>query len=259
MNLHQLLKASTEHDAAALHLTTGAPPALKLADGWTFLKTPPLTPLETKQLIYSVLTESQVATLESNGLLQISFGVKDLARFVMTVYSQRGAYAAELTSFPFRLPESPAWLSSTLAWLDDGAGLVIAAGARKPASMALAAWVNQINETRAARIVTIEQPITVLHPHKHSIVDQVEIGGDCSVAAAQTLVQSSGASVFAIDLVDGFDTVVAALRMGALVLASLRAPTVEAASAWRVKLPPHLEPLVRGVVFLDTNGAATVL
>ena len=80
-NLHQLLKAMVEKGASDLHITTGTAPQLRIDGSLVPLKMPPLTPADTKQLCYSILTEDQKVQFEQNNELDLSFGVKNLSRF----------------------------------------------------------------------------------------------------------------------------------------------------------------------------------
>ena len=66
VNLHQLLKTMIEKGASDMHITTGTPPLLRIDGGIVPLKLPPLGPVETKQLCFSVLTEEQRAHFEQN-------------------------------------------------------------------------------------------------------------------------------------------------------------------------------------------------
>ena len=93
-NLHQLLKAMVEKGASDLHITTGSPPQLRIDGKLVPLKTTPLSPVETKQLCYSILTDAQKHRFEENLELDFSFGIKGLARFRSNVFMQRGAVAA---------------------------------------------------------------------------------------------------------------------------------------------------------------------
>lgn len=261
MNLHQLLVALVEKKAEALHLTTGSPPLLKLGDEWVPLKTPPLTPSETKELLYCVLTDAQKEDFEHDGVLHFSFGVKELSRFLALGYGQRGACAATFWPIPFRLPEPPAWVANTVSMLAPGPGLVVVAGPKRPAvSMVLGWWVDHLNRTRLARVVSVEQPITFLHPHRQCIVDQVEVPADARREQLPALTRASGADVLSVDVDDGLPLAVEALERGALVCSGLRAPTVDAATGLVKQLvPPRLVSLVRGLVFLDGALEATVL
>src|SRR5690242_8470616 len=102
-NLHQLLKAMIERGASDLHITTGSPPQLRIDGSLVPLKTPPLGPVETKQLCYSILTEEQKVRFEKTMELDLSFGVKGLSRFRANVFMQRGAVAAAFRAIPFKI------------------------------------------------------------------------------------------------------------------------------------------------------------
>src|ERR1043166_3160086 len=91
INLQQLLKARVEKGASDLHITTGSPPQLRIDGELVPLKTSPMTPVETKQLCYSILTNEQTHKWEENKELDLSFGVKGLSRFRANVFLQRGA------------------------------------------------------------------------------------------------------------------------------------------------------------------------
>src|SRR5258708_24176557 len=93
VNLHQLLGTMIEKGASDMQTTTGPPPLLRIDGSIVPLKLPPLGPVETKQLCFSVLTEEQRATFEKNNELDLSFGVKGLSRFRANIYVQRGAVA----------------------------------------------------------------------------------------------------------------------------------------------------------------------
>src|SRR3954471_6497774 len=93
INLHQLLRAMVEKGASDLHIATGSPPQLRIDGSLVPLKTAPLSPIDTKQLCYSVLTEEQKVAFEKKNELDLSFGVKNLARFRANIFTQRGAVA----------------------------------------------------------------------------------------------------------------------------------------------------------------------
>ena len=180
-NLHQLLKAMIEKGASDLHLTTGAPPQLRIDGGLVPLKTPPLTPVETKQLCYSILTDAQKHKFEEEKELDLSFGVKNLSRFRANVYLQRGAVSGAFRTIPFKimsfgelgLPGSVGDLAA------KPRGLVLVTGPTGSGkSTTLASMIDKINTERHEHILTVEDPIEYLHPHKNCIVNQREIGAD---------------------------------------------------------------------------------
>ena len=102
-NLHQLLKAMMEKGASDLHITTGSPPQLRIDGGLVPVKMPALTSIDTKQLCYSILTDAQKHHFEENNELDLSFGVKGLARFRANLFLQRGAIAAAFRTIPFEI------------------------------------------------------------------------------------------------------------------------------------------------------------
>ena len=180
-NMHQLLKAMIEKGASDLHLTTGTPPQLRIDGKLHALKMPPLAPQDTKQLCYSVLTDAQKHRFEESNELDLSFSVQRLSRFRGNVFVQRGNVAGAFRAIPFKiltfeqlnLPP----IVAELANRPRGLSLVTGAtGSGK--STTLASIINKINEERHEHIITIEDPIEYLHPHKGCIVNQREIGAD---------------------------------------------------------------------------------
>src|SRR5271156_6031737 len=92
-SLHQLLRTMIEKGASDMHITTGTPPLLRIDGSIVPLRLPPLGPVETKALCFTVLTEEQRAAFEKNNELDLSFGVKGLSRFRANVFMQRGNVA----------------------------------------------------------------------------------------------------------------------------------------------------------------------
>ncbi|MBW2416355.1 MAG: type IV pilus twitching motility protein PilT [Deltaproteobacteria bacterium] len=182
-NLHQLLKAMIEKSGSDLHITTGSPPQLRIDGALQPLKMEALSPADTKQLCYSILTDAQKHVFEESNELDLSFGVKGLARFRANIFVQRGAVAGAFRTIPFKI----------LTFEDLGLPPVMEELAKKPRglllvtgptgsgkSTTLASVIDKINQTRHDHIVTIEDPIEYLHPHKGCLVNQREVGADTS-------------------------------------------------------------------------------
>jgi twitching motility protein PilT len=183
VNLHQLLKTMIDKGASDLHITTGSAPLLRIDGQIVPLRLPPLTPIDTKQLMYAILTEEQKVAFEKNNELDLSFGVKNLSRFRCNIFMQRGAIAAALRAIPFRImPFDELGLPPIVAELcAKPRGLVLVTGATGSGkSTTLATMIDKINTENRLHIMTVEDPIEFLHPHKMCLVNQREVGADTS-------------------------------------------------------------------------------
>lgn len=181
LNLHHLLKLMVERNGSDLHITTGTPPQIRIDGELTPLKMPQLSPVETKQLCYSILTDAQKHRFEEDNELDLSFGVKNLARFRANLYMQRGAVAAAFRIIPYKiLTFAELGLPSVVADIaDKPRGLVLVTGPTGSGkSTTLASIIDRVNTERHEHIITIEDPIEYIHPHKNCIVNQREIGAD---------------------------------------------------------------------------------
>ncbi|MFO7692057.1 MAG: type IV pilus twitching motility protein PilT [Vicinamibacterales bacterium] len=181
ISLPDLLRRTLEMNASDLHLTAGSPPQVRVDGDLQRLDLPELTPSDTKQYAYSVLTDAQKKRFEEALELDFSFGLKGLARFRCNVFSQRGAVAAvyrviieNIRGFKeLALPE----VVATLA--DRPRGLVLVTGPTGSGkSTTLAAMIDKINRERKQHILTIEDPIEYIHPHKQCLVNQREVLSD---------------------------------------------------------------------------------
>ncbi|MFP6660453.1 MAG: type IV pilus twitching motility protein PilT [Myxococcota bacterium] len=180
-NMHQLLKVMIEKGASDLHLTAGTAPQLRIDGKLHPLSLPALSPEDTKQLCYSVLTDAQKHEFEEHNELDLSFGISKLSRFRGNVFVQRGNIAAAFRAIPFEILSFEALnlppVVTELARRPRGLVLVTGpTGSGK--STTLASIIDFINTERSEHIVTIEDPIEYLHAHKGCIVNQREIGSD---------------------------------------------------------------------------------
>lgn len=181
ITLTNLLKAMLDHKASDMHITSGTAPAFRVHGRILKARTGNLTPADTKELCYSVLTDYQKAIFEEQKQLDFSFGIRDLARFRGNVYYQRGAVAGAFRHIPFEIPRL-----STLglppgveALLQKPRGLILVTGATGSGkTTTLASMIDSLNENENLHIVTIEDPIEYIHSHRNSLVNQREIGGD---------------------------------------------------------------------------------
>jgi twitching motility protein PilT len=181
LNLHQLLKILVESNGSDLHITTNTPPQIRVDGKMTPMDFPPLNQVETKQLCYSVLTDAQKHKFEEENELDLSFGVKGLSRFRGNVFIQRGAVAGVFRVIPYKIMtfeelNLPPVVSELAA---KPRGLILVTGPTGSGkSTTLASIIDYINLNRHEHIVTIEDPIEYLHPHKGCLVNQREVGAD---------------------------------------------------------------------------------
>ena len=179
--LHQLLKVMIDNGASDLHVTSNTPPQLRIDGSMVPLKTDKLTPIDTKQLCYSIMTDAQKMRFEEDQELDLSFGVKDLARFRANIFMQRGAVAGAFRLVPYQI-RALAELGVppvVISLCEKPRGLVLVTGPTGSGkSTTLASMIDHINTTQRGHIITIEDPIEYLHHHKGCVVNQREIGAD---------------------------------------------------------------------------------
>src|SRR5213595_286485 len=181
VTLHQLLKTMVERGGSDLHITTNSPPQIRIDGKLTPLDMPALTAPETKQLAYSVLTDAQKHRFEENLELDISFGIKGLARFRANIFNQRGATAAVYRQIPYEILGFKDLVLPAIVEeiCNRPRGLVLVTGPTGSGkSTTLAAMIDKINRERHEHIITIEDPVEFLHSHKNCIVNQRELHAD---------------------------------------------------------------------------------
>jgi twitching motility protein PilT len=179
--LPDLLKMMVDLNGSDLHITTATPPQIRVHGHLQRVQMPDMTPAETKQLVYSVLTDSQKKRFEETMELDFSFGLKGLARFRCNVFNQRGAVGAVYRLIPEKIRSfGELGLPAVLATLAERPrGLVLITGPTGSGkSTTLAAMIDKINAERHDHILTIEDPIEYIHQHKNCLVNQREVHSD---------------------------------------------------------------------------------
>ena len=180
-SIYDLLKTMVEKGASDLHVTTGSPPQVRVRGELFPLDIPILDPQATRQILYSILTEAQKHKFEEEQELDLSFGIKGLARFRGNIFLQRGALAGVFRMIPYDIVAlETLGLPNTVTRLTSlPRGLVLVTGPTGSGkSTTLAAFLDKINIERHDHIVTIEDPIEFVHKHKNCIVNQREVGAD---------------------------------------------------------------------------------
>ena len=179
--LSELLRKMIEHGGSDLHITTNSAPMVRVHGVLRPLEYPELSPAETKQLAYSVLTDAQKHRFEESLELDFSFGIKGLSRFRANIFNQRGAVGAVFRSIPYEIRSfEELSLPSVIDKLcEKPRGLILVTGPTGSGkSTTLASMVDKVNRDRHEHIITVEDPIEYLHGHKGCIVNQREVHAD---------------------------------------------------------------------------------
>ncbi|HEV2999958.1 MAG TPA: type IV pilus twitching motility protein PilT [Solirubrobacteraceae bacterium] len=171
-----------QRNASDLHITAGSHPMVRVRGRLVQLEDyPVLTQTDTREVIYSILTNDQRQRLETDWQLDFAYAIPNVARFRVNAYFQRAALGAAFRLIPFEIKSIdelglPAVLHD---FVHKPRGLVLVTGPTGSGkSTSLAAVIDAINRTREDHILTIEDPIEFLHPHKKCIVNQRELGSD---------------------------------------------------------------------------------
>jgi twitching motility protein PilT len=182
INLRSLLEEMIERGASDLHITAGERPKVRVDGHITDSSTDYiLTPKDTLQLTYSILTEAQKKRFETEDELDFSFGIQNLARFRGNVYRQRGCVALAIRQIPFKIQtfEELRLPPVVQKLAERPRGLVLVTGPTGSGkSTTLAAMLDKINKERRGHILTIEDPIEFIHRHQGCMVNQREVGSD---------------------------------------------------------------------------------
>lgn len=182
MELIDILQMANDANASDVLLVAGMPPVIRVEGRLKKTELPSLSPVDVETLLTNILNEKQINTYRENNEIDITYNVSGVARFRVNVHKQRGSMAAALRRIPLKIPDlDELGLSKTivkdLCRLKSGLVLVTGqTGSGKTTT--LAAMLDFINSERACHIITIEDPIEFLHPHKKAVVEQREVYND---------------------------------------------------------------------------------
>jgi twitching motility protein PilT len=227
--IKQLMEFALAKKASDLHILVGVPPMVRV-DGVLF-PVPNREILDrtaTEKLILDLVDEEQKEILLVNKEIDFSYNLNDFARFRINAYYQRGSLAAALRLLPLQIPEVEELglpeICHLFAKLRQGF-ILFTGPTGHGKSTSLAAIINEINDTRMAHIITIEDPIEYVFKQNKSIISQRELRDDThswSVALRSCLREDP--DVIMIGEMRDYETIAAALTMaetGHLVFATL--------------------------------------
>lgn len=178
--LQELLRKTIEMKASDLHLTVGLPPTIRCNGKLIHLGDKKLLPNDVEEFSKEILQEKYEEYL-SIGEFDTSYSAQGIGRFRVNVFKQRNSDAIAIRVIALKIPtldelKHPAVLKDIVT---KKRGLVLVTGPTGSGkSTTLAAMINEINNTRQAHIITLEDPIEYLHKHNNCIVNQREIGKD---------------------------------------------------------------------------------
>jgi twitching motility protein PilT len=180
-NLQELLRIMLDQGGSDLHIAAGSPPRIRVHGKLNPMTSPALTGIESKQICYSVLTDTQKHKFEEENELDFSFGLKGLSRFRGNLFVQRGTVAGVFRTIPFKIKSfQELGLPPVIEELaKKPRGLVLVTGPTGSGkSTTLASMIDKINTERPEHIITVEDPIEYLHNSKTALVNQREVGYD---------------------------------------------------------------------------------
>ena len=265
-NLRALLEEMIEKEASDLHISTGESPKLRVdGDIADSSVAEILTPKDTLQLAYSVLTENQKKRFETEDELDFSFGIQNLARFRGNCFKQRGCVSMVIRMIPFNVRTfQELGLPPVIARLAERPrGLILVTGPTGSGkSTTLAAIIDKINKERKGHIITVEDPIEFIHRHQSCIVNQREIGTDTqSFAAALKYALRQDPDVVLVGEMRDLETIQAALTIaetGHLAFATLHTNSaMESINRIIDVFPSHQQSQVRAQLAFVLEGVVT--
>ncbi len=226
--IEQLLQLVVDKDASDLHLTVGYPAKIRIDGELLNVSDDLITDENIQDLIAPVLPDNKKELLEVNREVDLAYAFKDVARFRVNTYYERGSVAAALRLIPNRIRtieelKLPGAYHQ-LAKLPQGFVLVTGPTGHGK-STTLAAIIQEINETEAKHIITIEDPIEYIYPKAKAMVDQREMHEDThswEIALRSALRQDP--NVVLVGEMRDYETIAAAITLaetGHLVFATL--------------------------------------
>ncbi len=182
--LKAMFRQTLEQGGSDIYIIPGSPITTKVNEKFVFLTEGKQGPVECTRYIneiYAMANGRDIKRLEEEGDDDFSFGLAQIGRFRCNAFKQRGTFAAVLRAVPFNLPD-PAKLGIpqiVLELSERRQGMVLVTGpAGSGKSTTLSCIIDRINSSTNAHIITLEDPIEFVHPHKKSIVTQREIMND---------------------------------------------------------------------------------
>lgn len=181
IHIDEVLKMAVDRKCSDIHLTVGLPPMIRVDGEMQPLPFAPMQPADVRRLMYDTLDDEKLQKFESTKELDFSYPVRDVGRFRVNMFVQRGSVAAVMRVIPKRIPAfDELGLPPVIREMSKRtSGMILVTGPTGSGkSTTIASMIDDINGTRKGHIMTIEDPIEYLHVHKQSVVNQREMHAD---------------------------------------------------------------------------------
>ena len=181
MELKEYLKILADNDGSDLYLTVDAPPVGKFEGTLRPLEKVRLTATRIKEIAYSLMDEDQQKAFERIPEMNLAISEPGIGRFRVNIFKQRNSFSLVIRNIKVDIPNAdklglPAILRKSIM---EKRGLILfIGGTGSGKSTSLAALIDYRNANASGHIITIEDPIEYLHPHKRSLINQREVGVD---------------------------------------------------------------------------------
>jgi twitching motility protein PilT len=253
LDLGDLLRFAMEQRGSDLHLKVGSAPHVRVDGRLVPSPFDPVAPEDTERIAAEITPPLRADDLAAAGETDFALSLPGIGRFRVNVFRQRGSVGLVVRRVLIGMPafETLGLPSSVTRLADEVRGLVLVTGPTGSGrTTTAAAMVDHINSTRAVNVVTIEDPIEVVHADKMAIVNQREIGTDTRdyASALRRVVRQDPDVILIGEVADGAtaDSALAAAATGHLVIAVMRATRAgEAISRLIGMVPPHQQPQAR--------------
>lgn len=264
MHIEEFLKTAVKKRASDIHIKVGCPPMLRIDGRIVPTEMRPLTPADTKQSLYSILSNSQREQFEKEHELDLSFMVSGLSRFRVNIFMEQGHVGAVFRVIPLKvIPFEELGLpEQIIKFTTENQGLILVTGPTGSGkTTTLAAMIDYINIHQDVHIITIEDPIEFVYKNKKSIITQRELINDTKdfpTAIKYALRQDP--DIILVGEMRDQETISAALKAaetGHLVLSTLHTTdAVQTINRIINAFPPHeqdqirkqIAPILRGTI-----------
>lgn len=181
MDIHALLKRLVESDGSDLYLSTGAPPSAKFSGELVQLSDTPLERGEVETIARQIMNDEQCTEFDRELEMNLAIALDGIGRFRINIFKQRNEVSLVARNIQTDIPRFddlglPSILKDVISAKN---GLVLfVGGTGSGKSTSLAALIDHRNTIKGGHIITIEDPVEYVHPHKKCIVNQREVGVD---------------------------------------------------------------------------------